>query len=124
VPTWSPAQDLIAVVRPTNNVPTAHFISPAGAELRAPVPIASIGSPLSMAWAPEGQRLALLNLPGRNLAEAWVLDLRSTQLRRAIGLPAPGDSSGVTWTPDGRSLIIGRVEYENEVLLIEGLPKR
>jgi Tol biopolymer transport system component len=124
VPTWSPTEDLIAVVRSTNDVPTAHFISPSGSDLRAPIPVSGVGSPLSMAWAPDGQRLALLNLPRRNLAEAWVLDLRSAQLRRAIGLPAPSDSSGVTWTSDGRSLILGRVEFENEVLLIEGLPRR
>ncbi|HEU5162102.1 MAG TPA: LpqB family beta-propeller domain-containing protein, partial [Thermoanaerobaculia bacterium] len=123
VPAWSPTQDVIAVVRATNGVATAHFISPAGAEQRAPVPIASVGSPLSIAWSPDGQRLALINLPGRNLAEVWVLDLRSAELHRVVGLPAPSDLSGATWSPDGRSLILGRVEFDNEVLLIEGLPK-
>jgi hypothetical protein len=38
--------------------------------------------------------------------------------------PAPGEFEGVTWTPDGRSLVVGRIEYENEVVLIQGLPAR
>ena len=124
IPAWAPNQDLIAVVRSTNGAATAHFISPEGVELRKPIPIPLVGSPLTMALSPDGARLALINLPGRGFAEAWVLEVGSGQLRRAISLPAPNVIDGVAWTPDGKALVMGRAEFDNEVLLIEGLPRR
>ena len=124
IPAWAPNQELIAVVRSTDGVAMAHFISPAGVEAREPIPIPMVGSPLTMALSPDGHRLAMLNLPGRGFAEAWVLDVRSGQVRRVISLPAPNIIDGVAWTPDQKSLVMGRAEFENEVLLIEGLPQR
>ena len=51
--------------------------------------IADQGSPFTMALSPDGDRLAMINLPGRGFAEASVLDVRSGRMRRAISLPAP-----------------------------------
>lgn len=124
VPGWSPRGNMLAVIRVTNRTPTVHFISPQGAELRTPIPISPVGHPMALAWSPDATRLALVNLPAHGFAQAWVLDIASGQLRRVLSLPAPNELGGVAWTPDGRSLILGRTEFDTEVLLIEGLPHK
>ena len=124
VPGWSPRGDVIAVIRATNNVPTLHVIAPDGRETRKPVPLAPVGSPMTLSWAPGGRQIAVATLPGRNSSEAWVVDLDSDTLRRVVTLPTPNEMDGVAWTSDGRWLIVGVVQYETEVLLIEGLPRK
>jgi TolB protein len=122
-PGWSPRGDVLAVVRVVGGVPQIQFIDPHGAAVRDPIAIVEIGQPMALSWSPDGSRLALVNLPGRGFAEAWTVDLASGQLRRVVSLPPPHELDGVAWTPDGRSLILGRIEFDNEVLLVEGLPQ-
>ncbi|MEO5896631.1 MAG: LpqB family beta-propeller domain-containing protein, partial [Vicinamibacterales bacterium] len=123
-PAWSPRGDMIAVIRVKDNTVAVHFISPQGTELRAPIPVNAVGQPMALTWSPDGTRIALLNLPGRGFADAWTLDIASGQLRRVLSLPPPHELDGVAWTPDGRSLILGRIEFDTEVLLVEGLPRK
>jgi dipeptidyl aminopeptidase/acylaminoacyl peptidase len=72
-----------------------------------------------MAWSPDGKRLGLVNLPGRAAAEAWVIDIATGRPRKVAELAAPSEFEGLSWTADGRWLVLGRVDYESEVLLLE-----
>ncbi len=109
------------MVRSENDRPAVHFTTSAGAKARDPLAIDPIGLPSSLAWSPDGTRIALINLPGRAAAEVWLLTVADGTLRKLTQLPAPAELDGITWTTDGRSLIVGRTEYETEVLLLRGL---
>jgi hypothetical protein len=119
VPAWSPVADQIAYVGVLENQPVVHVVSPDGRAVRRPLPIEPVGVPTAMAWSPDGLRLALVNLPGRAAAEAWVLDVSTGRLRKVADVPAPAEFEGVSWAPDGRWLVLGRSEYDAEVLLLE-----
>jgi hypothetical protein len=64
----------------------------------------------------------MVNLPGRAAAEVWLLRVSDGHLRKLTEFVAPVELDGIAWTPDGRPLLLGRTEYETEVVLIEGLP--
>jgi Tol biopolymer transport system component len=121
VPTWSPGGDAIAVVRSDNDHPTVHFITAAGARAREPLAIDPIGLPAAVAWSPDGRRIAIVNLPGRSAAEVWILTLADGALRKLTQFAAPGELDGITWTADSGSVVVGRTEYETEVLLLRGV---
>ena len=74
-----------------------------------------------MAWSPDGASLALVNLPGRAAAEAFVLTVGDGTLRALHRFPAPAELDGITWTRDGKAVLVGRRDYESEVLLMRGL---
>jgi dipeptidyl aminopeptidase/acylaminoacyl peptidase len=112
---------MIAVSKSDNDHPTVQFFTSAGARAREPLAIEPIGLPTALAWSPDGKRIALINLPGRAAAEVWILTLADGGLRKLMQFPSPTELDGITWTPDGRSVIIGRTDYETEVLLLRGL---
>jgi Tol biopolymer transport system component len=118
----APAGEVIALVRSDDGKAAVHFTTPTGGRAREPLAIDPVGAPSSLAWSPDGSRIAFVNLPGRAAAEVWVLSLADGALRRITELAAPAEFDGITWTRDGRSLIVGRTEYETEVLLLRGLP--
>jgi serine/threonine protein kinase len=120
-PAWSPAGDLIALVRADGDRAAVHFITSAGARARPPLLIDPVGLPTALAWSPDGRRLALINLPGRAAAEVWVLSVEDGSLREVTEFPAPAELEGITWTADGRAVIVGRTDYETEVLLLTGI---
>ena len=120
-PAWSPVGDMIAVSKSDNDHPTVQFVTSTGARAREPLAIEPIGLPTALAWSPDGKRIALINLPGRAAAEVWILTLADGSLRKRMQFPSPAELDGITWTPDGRSVIIGRTDYETEVLLLRGL---
>ena len=122
VPVASPVGDVIAVVRSDDDQPKLFFLTSAGAESRTPLPIDPIVAADCAGLVPDGKRIALVNLPGRAAAEVWVLTLADGALRKLVELPAPAEVDGVTWTADGQALIVGRIDFETEVLLLRGLP--
>lgn len=119
VPAWSPVADEIAFVSLIGDRPFVQVVSPSGQPLREPIAIEEVSLPTALAWSPDGRRLGLVNLPGRGSAEAWVLDFATGRLRKVAELPAPSEFEGLSWTADGRALVLGRVDYESEVLLLE-----
>lgn len=119
VPAWSPVSDEIAYVSLIDTKPYVHVVSPDGRPRRSPLSIEAVSLPTALAWSPDGTRLGLVNLPGRAAAEAWVLEIATGRLRKVADLPAPAEFDGVAWTADGRSLLLGRADYESEVLLIQ-----
>ncbi|MGQ0736221.1 MAG: LpqB family beta-propeller domain-containing protein [Acidobacteriota bacterium] len=122
VPAWSPVADAIAFVSVVGDQPHVRVVSPNGKPIRDPVAITPVSLPTATAWSPDGQRLAMVNLPGRGAAEAWILEMATGQLRKAAELPAPSVFEGVSWSADGQSLVLGRVDYDSEVLLMELAP--
>ena len=119
VPAWSPVAEEIAFVSLAGDKPVVHVVSPSGQPLREPLAIDAVSLPTAMAWSPDGKRLGLVNLPGRAAAEAWILDLATGRLRKVAELPAPAEFQGLSWTADGRGLMLGRVDYESEDILLE-----
>ena len=121
-PAASPIGDVIAVARSDNDRPALHFLTSSGTESRKPLSIEALGLPTAIAWSPDANRIALINLPGRAAAEVWVLTLADGTARKLVQFEAPAELDGITWTADGRALIVGRIDYETEVLLLRGLP--
>ena len=119
VPAWSPVAEEIAFVSLVGDKPFVQVVTPAGQPLREPIAIEAVSLPTAMSWSPDGKRLGLVNLPGRASAEAWILELATGRLRKVAELPAPSEFEGLSWTPDGRGLVLGRVDYESEVILLE-----
>lgn len=119
VPAWSPVAEQIAFVGLIDGKPFVHVIAPDGTRVREPLSIEPVSLPTAMAWAPDGLRLGLVNLPGRARAEVWVLDTTSGALRKIAELAAPSVFEGISWTSDGRWLMLGRTEFDSEVLLLE-----
>lgn len=119
VPAWSPVAEEIAFVGLIGDKPFIHVVTPAGTPVREPVAIEAVSQPTSLAWSPDGKRLGLINLPGRASADVWVLDVTTGNLRRVAQLPAPAEFEGITWSADGRALLVGRVDHESEVILLE-----
>ena len=119
VPAWSPVAEQIAFVSLIQDKPFVNVMTPDGHPVREPIAIDPVSLPTAVAWSPDGTRLGLVNLPGRAAAEAWVLDLATGQLRKVAELLAPAEFEGLSWTRDGRALLLGRSEFESEVLLLE-----
>jgi dipeptidyl aminopeptidase/acylaminoacyl peptidase len=95
-----------------------HFATTAGAPAGRVLPIEPVSLPTAMAWSPDGSRLALVNLPGRAAAEVWLLTVADGSLRRLQHFAAPAELDGITWSSDGKALLIGRRDFESEVLLL------
>lgn len=119
VPAWSPVAEEIAFVALIKDKPYVHVVSPTGVAVREPIAIEAVSLPTALSWSPDGKRLGLINLPGRAAAEAWILDLATGRLRKVAELPAPAEFEGVSWTSDGRALVLGRVDHESEILLMQ-----
>jgi hypothetical protein len=62
-----------------------------------------------------------VNLPGRAAAEVWLLAIDGGALRKLTQFAAPAELDGITWTPDGRSVVLGRTDYDTEILLLRGI---
>ena len=123
-PAASPIGDVIAVARSDNDRPALHFLTSSGTESRKPLSIEALGLPTAIAWSPDANRIALINLPGRAAAEVWVLTLADGTARKLVEFGAPAELDGITWTADGRALIVGRIDYETEVLLASRTARR
>ena len=121
-PGWSPRGDAIVVVRAAGEVAHLHFTSASGEVVREPIAIGPVSLPTALAWSPDGTHIGMVNLPGRAAAEVWLLRVSDGHLRKLTEFVAPVELEGVAWTPDGKALLVGRTEYETEVVLIEGLP--
>ncbi len=121
-PAWSPDGDAIVAVRATDDVANLHFTSASGEVVREPIAIGPVSVPTALAWSPDGTHIGMVNLPGRAAAEVWLLRVSDGHLRKLTEFAAPVELDGVAWTPDGKALLVGRTEYETEVVLIEGLP--
>jgi WD40 repeat protein len=113
---WSPRGDAIVAVRAADDIAHLHFKSASGEVVREPIAIGPVSLPTALAWSPDGTHIGMVNLPGRAAAEVWLLRVSDGHLRKLTEFAAPVELEGVDWTPDGKALLVGRTEYETEVV--------
>ena len=84
VPAWSPTADVIAYLEPTiippqgpSSAPVARlwlrFVDLQGRRLYADVPNQGFSNGL-LAWAPDGRRLAAVDIPANGVASVWIAE--------------------------------------------------
>jgi Tol biopolymer transport system component len=120
-PAWSPRGDVIAYLEPRGPGRTyVKFVNSRGEPRYSTLPD---GPPLTngfLAWAPDGQRLAAVGVPGSANASIWIVQPESAEpFRKLLELPGELRPRGITWTSDGSSLIFGRQEALSDLVLFE-----
>jgi hypothetical protein len=123
-PTWS-RDDVIAFIEPRGGTIGAflQLITPEGRPVSSSV-LDGPGAPQiangSIAWAPDGKRLAAASLPGAGNGSLWIVDPYSeSPYKKLMNLPAGVFVRGMTWAPDGASLILGRYRWSGDIFLAE-----
>ena len=105
-PAWS-RDDVIAYVEPRggSNGTFAQLIAPDGRPVTSS-PLDGRGAPQiangSVAWSPDGKRLAAASLPGTGVGSVWIVDPNNAApYRKLLDLPAGAFVRGIAWTRDG-----------------------
>ena len=117
-PAWSPTRDVIAYLETVGPlVSRMGFVDSRGRPLYtnlAPAP--NIGGRTSMAWGPDGRRLASASTDG-----LWIIEPDGRQPFRKLAEQLPGGQRphGVAWTRDGRSLIVAIEESRGDLVLFD-----
>ena len=125
-PSRCPTRDIVAYLAP----PTANklatglaFIDTAGRPLYSslpPPPIPVGFSNGSIAWAPDGRRLAVVSADTALATSVWIVDPdAATPYRKLIEL-APGPRiRGIAWTLNGSAVIVGRHETSSHIVMLD-----
>jgi hypothetical protein len=100
-----------------------RFTSPSGARVPADLEM-NVALTHVLAWSHDGRRLAMGSAPGSRDGQVWLVDVTRTPPapHRLLTLPSRFTVRGLAWAPDDRALLVGLVEEESQVLLIDGLP--
>ena len=110
-PKWSPVDDIIAYVDlSTGKV----FLLDVAASTTAMVNIPDVIT-LSVAWSPDGTRLAITCLS----ATAWDLCTVNRDGSGLTHLHVDSFIEAVSWSPDGRTLAFSAIESEGRIKLID-----
>jgi eukaryotic-like serine/threonine-protein kinase len=125
-PAWSPVADVMAFMSVTRDGPSmtnVAFIDAAGHPVREPGEGRSVGgngfSNGIVAWAPDGQRLALVNQQANATASIWIMDTQTTRFQKLIDLGIGPRVRGITWTKDGTALIVGKHDWTSDIVLMD-----
>ena len=123
-PAWS-RDDVIAYVEPRggDKGSFAQLIRPDGQRVDAS-PLDGPTAPRiaggSMAWSPDGKRLAAVALPGGAVGSIWIIEPKNpAPYRKLMDLPAEEFVRGLTWALDGSSIIVGRYSWSGDIFLAE-----
>ena len=123
-PAWS-RDDVIAYIEPRGGTIGAfvQLIAPDGRPV-ASSPLDGRGAPQvangSIAWSPDGKRLAAASLPGAGDGSVWIIDPTSAApYKKLLNLPAGVFVRGMTWSHDGSSLILGRYRWSGDIFLAD-----
>jgi Tol biopolymer transport system component len=125
-PSRCPTRDIVAYLAPPtrNELATAlAFVDTAGRPLysRLTAPPMPVGfSNGSLAWAPDGRRLAVVSADTAQATSVWIVDPdAATPYRKLIEL-APGPRiRGIAWTRDGSAVIVGRHETSSHIVMLD-----
>ncbi len=119
VPAWSPNEDTIALLEAQEGLTEVTFVNSQGQPRYQRFHLSSGVSGGSLAWAPDGRRLAAV--ASLTLGETlWIVEPEGDQPpRQLLKLSARERVRGITWTPDGSSLIIGKEEMTSDIVLFE-----
>jgi Tol biopolymer transport system component len=127
-PAWSPTADVIAYLDPdagargtgagTGRMALA-FADPRGGRVYPNVPPESFTNG-SLAWSPDGRRVAGLRFPINAMANVWVIDITgASPIKKVIDLPVSMRPRGLTWTADGSSILISGVQSASDIVLFD-----
>jgi Tol biopolymer transport system component len=125
-PAWSPIADVIAFMSVRRDGPSMTnlaFIDASGRPVREPRDGRSVGtngfSNGSVAWAPDGRRLALVSQQANATASIWIMDPQTSQFDKLIDLGIGPRIRGFTWTKDGTALIVGKHDWTSDIVLMD-----
>ena len=117
LPAWSPTADLIVYAARSGLRFMTSTGQPLPIDVRFDLTLAS-----RFAWSDDGRMLALTSAPGSNMGEVWVMDMGPPpRTRRVALLPSRYTLNGVAWLADSRSLVVGLVDHDNQILLLDGV---
>ena len=123
-PAWSPREDVIAYVEPRGGTAGAFvkFVRPDGQlayDHGSLLEVVQVANGF-LAWSPDGNRLAVVALPGAFGGSVWIIEPASTAPpRKLLDLPGGVFFRGLTWSRDGSSLVLGRVQQSGDIFLAE-----
>ena len=122
-PVWSPREDVIAYLETEpGGLAALRAVHPDGTP--APLPPASqpyqFTGNSSIAWSPDGRRLAGAGTPGTTRGSVWIVDLDGgAATRQLLSLPPATVVHGLSWTHDGSALTVGLVTRSGDIILAE-----
>ncbi|MEO7796000.1 MAG: protein kinase [Thermoanaerobaculia bacterium] len=123
-PAWSPRGDQIAYIEPRGGTAGTYlkFARPDGQVVydRGEVPEEVAFGNGSMAWSPDGARLAVEQQSGAFDGAIWIVEPGSSHpYRKLLDLPSGVRLRGITWSRDGASLVVGRIQRSGDIFLAE-----
>jgi len=125
-PAWSPTDNVIAYIRPPiPRDPQAFrlaFVTPDGLpqfEGLAPTMQPNNGS---LAWSPDGRRLALVSVLANAPATVWIVELDGRPPQRLAALPSGPFLRGATWASDSSAVFVGLYDWMSDIVLFDQKP--
>jgi Tol biopolymer transport system component len=129
-PSWSHASDTVAYLEPTmegqagtatppNTRILIRFVDGQGRMLFPNLPAQRLFNG-TIAWAPDGKRVAVVTVPANSPSAIWIVEpAAAAPFRRLIELQPGVRPSGLTWTRDGSRLIMSSQESLSDLVLYE-----
>ena len=129
-PAWSPTSDVIAYLDPGASPQLQSsgsragrmalvFADSRGGRVFPDLPPEAFTNG-SLAWSPDGRRLAGLRFPINAEASIWIVETTgAAPIRKAIDLPVSMRPRGLTWTADGSSLLISAVQSASDIVMFD-----
>lgn len=121
---WSPVEDVIAYFEPRGPAggTRLRFVTgdghPRGDLVASDEPTA-FGNGL-LGWSADGQKVAVVSLPGAAAGSLWIAELGATpKWRKLVDLQAGVHLRGITWSRDGSELIVGVIRWSGDIVLAE-----
>jgi Tol biopolymer transport system component len=74
----------------------------------------------TIAWSPDGHRLAVTRQVTSSPAELWIVDRESAQpYTKILEFPPGPRVRRITWNNDGTYLIIGKHDWTSDIVLVD-----
>jgi Tol biopolymer transport system component len=123
-PAWSPRADLIGYIEPRGGTEGAYlkFVRPNGEAVydHGELPETVRFNNGTMAWSPDGIRLAVEQQSGAFGGAIWIVEPGGREpYRKLLDLPSGVRLRGLSWSRDGASLVVGRILRSGDIFLAE-----
>jgi len=127
-PARCPTRDVIAYLAPPtptgeDQMTTVRFIDSTGRSLYTTLPPPPTGTGFNngtLAWAPDGRRLAIISADTASPTSVWIVDPDAARpYRQLIELPPGPRIRGITWTRDGSAVIVGTHETSSHIVMLD-----